>query len=149
MDATLKGGYLWQVVEIVIGGIPTGLEVHFMCLVMSLGSILLQGSISTNLFKPMRHQVDRRNVEVGISLLGNSYFVADIIPPGMHFALLLGRRPSFSIYFLVNLSLLHEFRSQDIALALVFLPARPSKTTSLKVRNRQKAPCMWLNAASS
>jgi hypothetical protein len=29
-DATLKGDYLWQVVEIVIGGVPTVLEVHFM-----------------------------------------------------------------------------------------------------------------------
>jgi len=65
-DVTLKGDYLWQVVEIVIGGVPTILEVCFMCLFMSLGRILLQGSISTNLFGPMRHQVDLRKVEVGI-----------------------------------------------------------------------------------
>jgi len=65
-DATLKGENLWQVVEIVIGGIPTVLEVRFMCLVMSLDRLLLQGSVSTNLFSPMRHQVDLRQVEVSI-----------------------------------------------------------------------------------
>ena len=65
-NATLKGDYLWQVVEIVIGGVPTVLEVRFMCLFMSLGRILLLGSVSTNLFGPMRHQVDLRKVEVGI-----------------------------------------------------------------------------------
>ena len=54
-NATLKGDYLWQVVEIVIGGIPTVLEVRFMCGFMSLGRLLLQGSVSTNLFDPMRH----------------------------------------------------------------------------------------------
>jgi len=57
-DATLKGDYLWQVVDIVIVGVPTVLEVRFMCLFMTLGTILLQGSVSTNLFGPMRHQVD-------------------------------------------------------------------------------------------
>jgi len=52
-DATLKGDSLWQVVEIVIGGVPTILEVCFMCLFMSLSRILLQGSVSTNLLGPM------------------------------------------------------------------------------------------------
>ena len=96
-NATLNGDYLWQVVEIVIGGVPTVLEVRFMCLFMSLGRILLQGSVSTNLFDLMTHQVDLRKVQVSIQLLGNIYLVADIIPPGVHFAPLLGRRPSFSI----------------------------------------------------
>jgi hypothetical protein len=54
-NALLKGQYLWQAVEIVIGGKSTGLEVRFICLLMSLGWILLKGSISTNLFDPMRH----------------------------------------------------------------------------------------------
>ena len=36
-DATLNGDYLWQVVEIVIEGVPTILEVRYMCLIMSLG----------------------------------------------------------------------------------------------------------------
>jgi hypothetical protein len=36
-NATLKGDDVWQVVEIVIGGVPTILEVGFMCLFMSLG----------------------------------------------------------------------------------------------------------------
>jgi len=62
----LKGDYLWQVVEIVIGVVPTVLEVRFMCLFMSLGRLLLQRSVSTNLFGPMRHQVDLWKVEVGI-----------------------------------------------------------------------------------
>ena len=65
-DATLKGDYLWQVVQIVMGGVPTILEVHFMCLFVSLGRILLQGSVSRNLVSPMRHHVDFWEVEVGI-----------------------------------------------------------------------------------
>jgi hypothetical protein len=65
-DVTLKGDYLWQVVEIVLGGVPTILEVRFMCVLMSLGRVLLQGSLSMNLFGPMRHQVDLLEVEVGI-----------------------------------------------------------------------------------
>ena len=124
-NATLTGDYLWQVVEIVIGGVPTVLEVRFMCLFMSLGRILLQGSLSTNLFDPMRHQVDLRKVEVGIQLLGNIYLVADIFSPGVHVAPLLGRRPSFSICFLVYLSLLHEFRSQGIGFGLRLFAGSP------------------------
>jgi hypothetical protein len=65
-DATLKGDYLWQVVEIVIRGVPTVLEVRFMCLFMSLDRILLQGFVSTNLFDPIRNQVDLQNLQVGI-----------------------------------------------------------------------------------
>jgi hypothetical protein len=65
-DTTLKGDYLWQVVQIVIGGVPTVLENHCRCLFMSLGRILLQGSVSTDLFDPMKHQVDLRKVEVDI-----------------------------------------------------------------------------------
>jgi len=65
-NGTLPGDYLQQVVEIVIGGVPTVLEVRFKCLLMPLGRILLQGSVSTNLFDPVRHQVDLRKVEVGI-----------------------------------------------------------------------------------
>jgi len=65
-NATLKGDYLWQVVEIVIGGFPTVREVRFMCLFLSVGRILLQDSISTNLVGPMRHQVDLRKVVVSI-----------------------------------------------------------------------------------
>jgi len=61
-----------------------------MCLFMSLGRIQLQGSILTNLFGPMRHQVDLRKVEVGIELFGIIYLVADIMLPGIPFAPLLG-----------------------------------------------------------
>jgi hypothetical protein len=50
-----------------------------------------------NLFDPMRDQVDLLNVEVGIYLLGNIHLVPDIILPGVHFAPLLGRRPTISI----------------------------------------------------
>jgi len=65
-NVTLKCDFMRQVVEIVIGGVPTVLGIDFMCLFMSLGRILLQGSVSTNLFDPGRHQVDRRKVEDGI-----------------------------------------------------------------------------------
>jgi hypothetical protein len=109
---------LLQVVEIVIGGIPTILEVRYMCLFMTLGSLLLVGSLSTNLFDPMRHQVDLRQAEVSIQPLGNINLVADIIPPGVHFALLLGRRPRFGIRSLIYLSLLHAFCSQGIGSGL-------------------------------
>jgi len=124
-DATLKSDGLWQVVEIVIGGVPTVLEVRLMCLFMSLSRILLQGSISTNLFGPMRHQVDLRNVEVGINLLGNIYLVADIIPPGVHLVPCLGGCPSFRMCFLIYLSLLHEFRSQGIGFGHPLFPGSP------------------------
>jgi hypothetical protein len=65
-NATLKGDFLWHVIEIVIGGVPTILEVRFVSLFMSLGRKLLQGSVSMNRFGAMRHQVDLRKVEVGI-----------------------------------------------------------------------------------
>jgi len=57
-NAILKSNYLRQVVEIVIGGFPTVLGVCLICVAMSLGRILLQLSIVTNLFDPMGHQVD-------------------------------------------------------------------------------------------
>jgi hypothetical protein len=66
MAATLKGDYLMQVVEIVSGGVPTVLEVRFMCLLMSLGRILFPGSLLTNLFGPIRDQVDLQKVEVSV-----------------------------------------------------------------------------------
>jgi len=65
-DATLKGDYLWQVVESVIGGVPTVLEVRVMFFFMSLGRILLHGSVWTNLFDPLRHPVDIRKIAMGI-----------------------------------------------------------------------------------
>jgi len=117
-NAMLKGEYLWQVVEIVIGGIRTVLEIHFMCLFMSLSRRLFQCSVSTNLFDPVRQQVDLRKVEVGISLLGNINPMADIIPPGVHFSTLLGWRPSSSICFLIYLSLLHKLHAQGMGCSL-------------------------------
>ena len=63
-NVMLQGDCLRQVFENVIGGVPTILEVWFMYLSMSLGRILLHGSVLRNLFNPMRHQVDRRKVEV-------------------------------------------------------------------------------------
>jgi hypothetical protein len=124
-NAMLKGDYLQQVVEIVIGGVPTVIEVCFMCLFMSLCRILLQGSVSTNLFDPMRPEADLLTVEVGIQLLGNIYLVADIISSGVHFALLIGRRPRFSICFLVYLSLLYKFHSQGIGFGLRLFAGSP------------------------
>ena len=124
-NATLKLDYLWQGVEVVIGGVPTVLEVRFMCLFMSLGRILLQRSVWTNLFNPMKCQVDLRNVEVGIQLLAIYYLAVDAIPPGVHFAPLLGRCPSFSICSLVYVSLLHEFCSQGIGYCLRLFAGTP------------------------
>jgi hypothetical protein len=71
-----------------------------MCLFLSLSRILVQGSVSTNLFDPMIIEVDLHILEVGISLVRNIYVVADIFQPGIHFALLVGRCLSFSISFL-------------------------------------------------
>jgi len=110
----LQCNYLWQVFEIVIQGVPTVLVVCFMCLFMTLSRILLHGSVLTNVFDPMRHRGDPQKVQVGIRHLGNVYLAADIIPPGIHFVLLLGLRPSFGICFLVYLPVLHEFHWQDI-----------------------------------
>jgi hypothetical protein len=124
-NATLKGDYLWQVVEIVIGGVLNVLEIRCLCLFVSLGRIQVQGSVSTNLFDRVRHQVDHRKVEVGIELRGNIYLMADIIPPGVHFSPLLRRRPSFNICFLVYLSLHHELCSQCICFGLALFAGLP------------------------
>jgi hypothetical protein len=126
-NETLKGDFLRQVVEIVIGGVPTVLDVCFMWLFMFLAGILWQGSVSTNLLDPMRYQVDLRKVEVGIQLLQTIYLVADIISPGIHFAPLLGQRPGFSICFLVYLSLLHKFCSQGIGFGLRLFAGSPKQ----------------------
>ena len=124
-NATLKGDYLREVVEIVIGGVPTVLEVRFMCIFMCLGRILLQGSVLTNLFNPMRQQGDIQTGEVGIQLLGNNYLVADIILPGIHFVPLHGQHPSVSICFGVYLSLLHEFCSLGLGFGLHLTAGSP------------------------
>jgi hypothetical protein len=62
----LKGDYLRQAVEIAIEGVPTILEIRFMCLFRSLSRLLFQYSLWTNLFDPVRHQVDLQKVEVSI-----------------------------------------------------------------------------------
>jgi hypothetical protein len=61
-NVRLKGDYLSPVVENVIEGIPTVLQVGFRCFFMSLGRILLQGSVLTDLFSPIGHEVDLRKV---------------------------------------------------------------------------------------
>jgi hypothetical protein len=53
--------------------------------------------------------------------------MGDIIPPGVHLAPLVGRRPSFSIHFLVCLSLLHEFRSLGIGFGLRLVAGYPEQ----------------------
>ena len=101
-----------QVVVIVIRGVPTVLEVCFMCLFVSLSRILLHGSVSTNLSDPVKHQVDLLKVEVGIELLGNIHLVADIIPRDIHPSPLLALCPSVRNCFLVYVSLLLNFHSE-------------------------------------
>jgi hypothetical protein len=65
-DAMLKGDHLRQVVEIVIGGDPAVLEFRLIYCFMSLGRILLQGSVSINLVDQMKYQLNLRKAEVGI-----------------------------------------------------------------------------------
>jgi hypothetical protein len=65
-NAMLNCDYTPKVVEIVIGGIPTVLDIRFVFLFVSLGRIQLQGSVWENLFDLERHQVDHQKVEVGI-----------------------------------------------------------------------------------
>ena len=55
---TLKGDFLRRVVEIVIGGILTVLEVRFMCVFIALSRVLWKGPISTNPVDPVKYQVD-------------------------------------------------------------------------------------------
>jgi hypothetical protein len=124
-DAMLNSNYLWQLVEIVIGGVPTGREICLMCLFMSRGRILLQCSVSMNLFDPVRHQVDVWKVEVRILLLGNVYLVADILSPGVHFAPLLGMCPTLGVCFLIYLSLLYVFHSHGIGFGLRLFASSP------------------------
>jgi hypothetical protein len=112
--ATQASDYIQQVVPIVIRGIPTVLEFHFMCLCMTLGRIALQGSESANLFDLIKDQADLQQVAVGIKLPRNINLVTDIVPPCIHFTPLLGWHPTHSICYLVELSPLCEFRSQCI-----------------------------------
>jgi hypothetical protein len=65
----MKGDYVRHVIEAVIGGVPTILEICFMCLFRSLGRILLVSLVSMNLFHLVRYLVDLRNVEVGMCFL--------------------------------------------------------------------------------
>ena len=131
--ATLKGDYLRQVVENEIGGVPTVLDVLFRCMFMSLSSLLLEGSVLTNLFDPLRHQVDLRKVEVNIHLLGKS--ISCLISSRQAF---MSRRflDGVQVSAFASLSTFHFFKSsvlRALPLAFTFLPARPSKKTSLKV----------------
>jgi len=65
-NMTLKWDSLWEGVQIGIRGIPTVLEICVTCLFISLGGMLLQGSLSTNLFCPMFPPADLWKVEVSI-----------------------------------------------------------------------------------
>jgi hypothetical protein len=98
---TLNSDFFRQVVEIVIESIQTVLEICVIWFFLTLGRILIQGSISTKLFAPLKHQVDLRKVEIHIYRLGISDLVADTIPQGMEFVPLHGLHPSFTISFFV------------------------------------------------
>jgi hypothetical protein len=131
-NATLKGDFSRQLVEIVIGGVSTILEVRWMCLRMSLNIILWKGCVSMNLFDPMRHQVDLQKVEVGIQLLGKIYRVAHVILLGIHFTPQFGWRPSFGTCFLVYLSLIYMFRSQAIGFGVRLFAGSPGWENSFE-----------------
>jgi len=98
-----------------------------MCLFMSLCKILLQGSISMKLFGPMRHQLNLRKIEVGIKLLGNICLVADIIPPGIHFAPLVGWHPSFRLSSIVYILLVDDVHYQGIRFCVRGSDASPEE----------------------
>jgi len=51
--------------------------------------------------------------------------MSDIIPLGVHFALLPGRHSIFSICFVVDLVILHEFGSHGIGFALDIVAGSP------------------------
>jgi hypothetical protein len=65
-NAMLEGDYLWQVVGIVNGGISIILEVRYMCLFMTLGGILWEGNILTNLCHTIRYYVNLQKLKVGM-----------------------------------------------------------------------------------
>ena len=106
---------------------PTIVEVRYMRMFWALGRILLQGSVSTNLFNPMRHQVDLRNVEVLLEPLPNICLVAAIILAGIHFAPLLAQHAIFSICLLMHLLLLHEFYFPRIGFGLCLFAGLPDQ----------------------
>jgi hypothetical protein len=97
----LNGEYLLQVVHSVIGDVPTVVRVHIICLVMSLRRKLMQGSILSNLFNSVRHQVYLRNFAIGINLLGHINLVVNMLRPGVDFDLHHGQRLSLGICFVV------------------------------------------------
>jgi hypothetical protein len=123
--ARLKGDFLRNVVEIVIGGIQIILEVHFMCRFISLGRMLLQGSMLMNLINPMRYQVDLGKVTVGLQLVGNVHVVGNILTPGVHFMPHLRQHPSFGIFILVYLLMLQQLHSHVIRVGLRIFAGMP------------------------
>jgi hypothetical protein len=68
----------------------------------------------------MRYQVDIRNIELGIQLLGNIYLVADIIPPGGHFVPLLLLHSIFITYFTYTFSFVMTSVLPGLALSFTF-----------------------------
>jgi hypothetical protein len=84
---------------------------------MSLRRILSQDSVAANQFDSVRHQPAVRKVEARIQLLLIIYLVADTIPRGVYFLPHAGQSASFTIDFLINLSLLHELRSEGIGVS--------------------------------
>jgi len=123
--ATLDDQYVWQVVEIVLGGFLTIHEVCLMCFLMSLRRLVKEGSVSTNLFHPMQHHVDPWTVQDGIQLLGNIFLKNDTFPPGVQLTLCHGWCPSFGICFVIYLSLLHKFNSQSIGFCFCLFASLP------------------------
>jgi hypothetical protein len=97
---TRKCYYFWWVVKNVIGGVPTVLGIRLMYILMTLGKILLQGSVSTNLLDSGRHEVDIRPIAVETSLLENIYVFGHVTRPDFNFAPRFGPRLSFSIRIL-------------------------------------------------
>ena len=132
-NVTLKGEYLWQVAEIVIGRVPIVVEVCFMPMFMTPGRILLQGCISPNLLDPTRHHVDPGNVEVRIEHFANIYFMGDIIPPDISLGRVLVGIQLSPFVFSCTFRFFTSSVLRALVLGLSFLPARLPSQTSLKL----------------
>jgi len=124
-NAMFEGVQSWQNVESVIGGVPTLLDDRIMCLFMSLERKRWQGSVSMNLFTPMRYQVGLRKDAVSIELVGNISVIGGMMQPGVHYPSIFGQHLSFSIYFLICLFLLHKFHFQGISFCLCLFAGSP------------------------
>jgi hypothetical protein len=132
-DEMMEGEYLWQIVEIVFGGVPTLLEVRFICLFMSHGRKLLQVSVSTNMFHKREIQWIVGKLKTPSNSLETS--ILGLIKSWQAFLSLRLLDGTYRSAF-VSLSTLRFFTSsvlRALGLAFSFCPVHPSTKTSLNL----------------